>query len=267
MMGMVSISTHQDCRTVQKLPFCYLCGKEFEPGDERTRDHLPPETVFALADKQKGPVLWLPAHKPCNEAEGTTDQKLGQLIGLRRSEVPASRRDRQLKFTVFPRQALGAITNLNIDQAIWRWIRGFHAALYREHMPNAPMRALTTPFPRAEQKSRHAAVEPMKEPQHRIIVQTIKTNRAKRNLDLVHTHDAKLRYEAVWVQSDQGIWMCFFGLDIYDWIDLGDAGIDQRRGCAGCYALSGGSYPVSATRATPTSIIVPNRHPLDPFGP
>lgn len=74
-------------------------------------------------------------------------------------------------------------------------------------MPNAPMRALTTPFPRAEQQAWRAVVEPMKEPQHRIIVKIIKTNRAKTNLDIIHTHDAKLRYEAVWVQSDQGMWM------------------------------------------------------------
>jgi hypothetical protein len=264
---MVSISTNQDCSAVQKLAFCYLCGAEFKPADVKTRDHLPPQTVFALADKKKGPVLWLPAHKPCNEAEGLIDQKLGQLIGMRRFEVPATRRDRQLKFTIFPRQALGAITNLNVDQAIWRWVRGFHAALYREHMPNAPMRALTTPFPRAQQQVGHVVIEPMKEPQHRIIVETIKTNRAKQNLDRIHTHDAKLRYEAVWVQSDQGVWMCFFGLDIYDWIDLGDAGIQQRRGCAGCYALPSGGYPASATRAVSIPIVVPNRYPLDPFGP
>lgn len=263
---MVSISTNQDCRAVQKLPFCYLCGEGFEPGDVKTRDHLPPEAAFATADKKKGPVLWLPAHKPCNEAEGPTDQKLGQLIGMRRFEVPASRRDRQLKFTVFPRQALGAISNLDIDQAIWRWVRGFHAALYREHMPNAPIRALITPFPRAQQQYGRAVVEPMKEPQHRIIVQTIKTNRIKGNLDFVHTHDAKLRYEAVWAQSDEGMWLCFFGLDIYDWIDLGDAGIQQRRGCAGFYALPKGCCPTNATRAVSSPIIVPNRYPLDPFG-
>jgi hypothetical protein len=68
-------------------------------------------------------------------------------------------------------------------------------------------------------------------------------------------------------QSDQGMWMCFFGLDIYDWIDLGDADIQQRRGCAGCYALPAGGDPATATRAISAPIIVPNLHPLDPFGP
>lgn len=263
---MVTISTHQDCRKVQKLPFCYLCGKEFLVGVKPTRDHLPPETIFAIADRKIGPVLWLPAHRTCNEAEGNTDQKLGQLIGLRRFEVPASRRDRQLKFKVFPRQALGAIINVNIEQAIWRWVRGFHAALYREHLPNVPMRALTTPFPRAQESVSGPQIEPMKEPQHRVIVQMIKTNRAKRNLDLVYTHGAKLRYETVWCKSDQGMWLCFFGLDIYDWQDLGDAGIQQRRGCAGCYMLPKGSYPANATRAKSSPIIIPNLHPFDPFG-
>lgn len=99
---MISISTHQHCRAVQNLSFCYLCGKELVTGDVRTRDHLPPETVFAVSDRQKGPVLWLPAHKACNESEGTADQKIGQLIALRRLKVPASPRDRQLKFTIFP---------------------------------------------------------------------------------------------------------------------------------------------------------------------
>jgi hypothetical protein len=202
---MASISTQQDCRQAQKLQFCYLCGREFLPGEERTQDHLPPKTIFAAADRNTGPVLWLPVHRACNTAEGTIDQKLGQLIGLRRYEVPASRRDRQLKFKVFPRQSLGAIINVNIEQAVWRWVRGFHTALYREHLPNAPMRALTTPFPRAQEEASGPEIEPMKEPEHRIIVRTIKTNRAKRNLDLIHTHDAKLRYEAVWCQSDQGM--------------------------------------------------------------
>jgi hypothetical protein len=136
-------------------------------------------------------------------------------------------------------------------------------------MPNAPMRALTLPFPRAEQQVGPVVrFEPMKEPQHRLVVQTIKINRAKRNLDSVHTHDGKLRYEAVWVQSDDGsTWLCFFGLDIYDWIDLGDTGAHPRRGCAGLYALPSRGYPQSATRAVSTPIIVPNLYPFDAFGP
>lgn len=114
------------------------------------------------------------------------------------------------------------------------------------------MRALTTPFPRGRQQAIGVVIEPMKELQHRIIVKTIKANRARQNLDLVHTHLSKLRYEAVWVQSDEGVWMCFFGLDVYDWIDLGDAGIQQRRGCAGCYALPAGGHPVGASTAIST---------------
>jgi hypothetical protein len=263
---MVSVSTVEDCRAVQRLPFCYLCGTAFLPGDKPTRDHLPPQTVFAAQDRKIGPVLWLPAHPLCNETQGTNDQKIGQLIGLRRYEVPASRRDRQLKVEVFPRQVLAAITNVDIDQVVWRWVRGFHAALYRAHLPVTVIRALTTPFPRAQRESSGPRIEPMKEPQHRIIVKTIKTNKVKKNLDIIHTHNEKLRYECVWCQSDQGEWMCFFGLDIYDWQDLGDAGIQPRRGCAGFYRLPGGICPNSATKAISTSLIIPNLHPLDPFG-
>jgi hypothetical protein len=264
---MVSITTQQECRAAQRLLFCYLCGKEILPGEARTRDHLPPQSAFSAHDRKVGPVLWLPAHKKCNEVEGTTDQKVGQLIGLRRHVAPSSRRDRQLKFEIFPAQALGAVTNLDIDHAVWRWVRGFHAALYAEHLPASPIRAVTTPFPRAQRGPSGVNVEPMKEPQHRIIVKTIKLNRAKKNIDLIHTRDAKLRYECVWHQSDQGPWTCFFGLDIYDWQDLGDAGIQKRRGCAGFYALPTETHPMNASKAASSPIIIPNLAPLDPFGP
>jgi hypothetical protein len=265
---MVSITTHVECRAVHKLSFCYLCGKSFLIGEERNRDHLPPKTAFTVHDREVGPVLWLPTHPDCNAAEGTTDQKLGQFIGLRRHQIPASHRDHQLKFEFFPQRALGAITNLDIDQAVWRWVRGFHAALYREHLPLTRVRALTTPFARAQRQPSGPEIEPLKEPQHRIIVKKIKINRAKNNLDIIHTHGGKLRYDCVWCQSDQGRWTCFFALDIYDWVDLGDAGIQPRRGCAGFYMLlPNGHHPSSATRATSTSIIVRNLHPLDPFGP
>jgi len=61
--------------------------------------------------------------------------------------------------------------------------------------------------------------------------------------------------------------MCFFGLDIYDWQDLGDIGTQPRRGCAGFYRLPGGIFPMNATKTVSTLLIIPNLHPLDPFGP
>ena len=168
---MPSLSTQQDFRDVQKLPFCYLCGKDFLAGDPRTRDHLPPETAFAACDRKVGPVLWLPAHYACNQGQSNTDQKVGQLIGLRRREIPASRRDKLLRFQLSRQRALSVITNLDVDHAVWRWVRGFHAALYRECFPVTPtFRALTAPFPRAQRQPSGLQIEPMKEPQHRLLI-------------------------------------------------------------------------------------------------
>jgi hypothetical protein len=264
---MPSIKTHRECRSAQRLSFCYLCGEEFLPGDERTRDHLPAEAAFAADDRSIGPVLWLPTHRNCNGARSADDQKLGQLIALLRFEVPASRRDLQLNFEISPQQQLGALANLNLDQSVWRWVRGFHAALYGERLPDGPMKALTLPFARARKQGSVLELDPFKERQHRLIVETVKINRLKQNLDVIHTHAGKLRYECVWRQSDQGMWMCFFAVDLYDWQDLGDAGIEPRRGCAGCYAMPNGHLPVDAATAMPVPIIIPNFYPLEAFAP
>src|SRR5271165_6937203 len=45
------------------LPFCYLCGRDFVAGDSRNRDYVPPQSIFAPADREP---LWLPAHTACN---------------------------------------------------------------------------------------------------------------------------------------------------------------------------------------------------------
>ncbi len=44
---MIKIIKQKDYREVRKLPFCYICGKQFS-GDnaQADRDHVPPESVF-----------------------------------------------------------------------------------------------------------------------------------------------------------------------------------------------------------------------------
>ena len=44
---MGSITTYRDRQTVQKLPFCYMCGVPFRDEERRSRDHVPPKTCFA----------------------------------------------------------------------------------------------------------------------------------------------------------------------------------------------------------------------------
>jgi len=67
-------------------------------------------------------------------------------------------------------------------------------------------------------------------PQHLNFVQTIKTNRAKNNLDRICCNKGKLTYECVWAQADNdGPWLCIFALDIYDWKDLGRTRVQPAR--------------------------------------
>ena len=258
---MVELLNQKNFRNVRNLPFCYLCGKTFNADDCVNRDHLPPESIFASEHRE--PLL-LPTHLKCNKAHELTDEKIGQLIALRYGKVPSHPKHRRLKFTVTPSLNLGAVTNVNVDAAVWRWIAGFHAALYRE--PAVGIRgALVTPFPKAQNISGRLVAEPLK-PQHLEFVKTIRTNRIKGNLDRIRCNKGKVVYECVWCQSrNDGPWLCIFALDIYDWKDLGDTGQFPARGCAGFYTLPLGGVPVDATRGTGSSLIIPMKDPLDPF--
>src|SRR5262245_9867430 len=123
---MVSLSTPRDFRGVQNLPFCYVCGRDFGPTDVWNRDHVPAKKAFHV--RHRDPPLWLPTHKTCNNDHSDTDKKVAQLIGLRWGRVTSD-----LKLDII-RYGPGrtAVTNLDIDAVVMRWVRAYHAALYRE---------------------------------------------------------------------------------------------------------------------------------------
>lgn len=260
---MVTLYTQADFRALQKLPFCYLCGKTVGKLDRKTRDHIPPENLFAKDDRT--PCLWLPAHYECNHLHTINDEKIGQLISLKRGYVPTQKRNQRLRFTLFPAHGLSAVTNLEVCSVIWRWVRGFHAALYGEYMPDNHTRALVTPFPRATLRQTYTVIEqPL--PQHRVIVSTIKTNRVYYNLDTITSNNRKLKYECVWVRSDdRRAWICCLALNIYDWKDLGSTPIQPSQGCAGLYVLPSADVPPHASKAIQSRIVIPNLDPLDAF--
>ena len=261
---MVSLLRQKDYRGPQSLAFCYLCGKSFLADDKKNRDHLPAQCIFLDEDREP---LWLPTHLACNSGESAVDEKMGQLIALKYGKVPSSQ-NRRLEITSFA-DARAAVTNLSIDQAVWRWVRGCHAALYGEFLPMDPIvagGALVTPFPRASAAAAGPVIEPLRE-QHALFVHTIKLNRFKDNLDRVHTNRGKFRYECVWVQADSGEWMCVFAIDLYDWKDLGQTDGVPARGCAGVYRFADGRIPEGATKGQSSPIIIPDYDKLDPFAP
>lgn len=260
---MVSLLRQSDYRSVQNLPFCYLCGYDFVAGDSQNRDHVPPECIFAPLDREP---LWLPTHTACNSAYRLLDEKIGQLIALRYGKVPSNAAHRRLKFAYSRHRDLGAVVNLDIDAAVWRWIGGFHAALYRE--PGVGIRgSLVTPFPKAQIVNGRPVFAPLLV-QHPHFVQTIKCNRTCGKLDRIVCNKGKLTYECAWQQADNGgPWMCIFALDIYDWKDLGRTGVLPTRGCAGFYITPTQTVPASATKAVQSSIIIPTGDRLDAFAP
>jgi hypothetical protein len=258
---MVSLLRQSDFKGVRTIPFCYLCGRDFVPGDEQNRDHVPPKCIFHPLDRE--PLL-LPAHKACNSSYHLADEKIGQLIALRYGKVPRDPARRRLSFVMSPHGNMGAVVNLDIDGAVWRSIAGFHAALYREPAIGITG-SLITPFPRARLINGRALLEPLRI-QHQLFVQTIKSNRHRNNLDRISCNKGKMVYECVWQQADNnGPWMCIFAMDIYDWKDLGRNEAMPARGCAGFYVTPTVMIPANATRGASSSIIIPTTDRLDAF--
>jgi hypothetical protein len=262
---MASLRVHRDFQAVRKLPFCYLCGRDFVDGDEFDGDHVPPKAAFNTRDR--GIPLKLRAHVACNSAQKETDKKVGQLIALRRREPPSSPRDQALKIVHFRNLGMAALENLNVDAAVWRWVKGFHAALYRQPLTGDSY-ALQTPFPRGDVRDGRVTITPIRK-QHVLVVDAIKRNRVAGTLDVLIANNGNLRYECVWCELDsRDGWLCMLALDIYDWKDLGGHTNEiPTRGCAGIYSLSDRSVPPAAARDSTTQIGVLNLDLLDAFAP
>jgi hypothetical protein len=262
---MVALRVHRDFQQVRFLPFCYLCGREFVKEDRVDGDHVPPKAAFNARDKE--PALKLKTHVDCNSSWKVEDKKIGQLIGLRRWERPSSPRDQALKIVSYPTLDMAAVENLDVEAAVWRWVKGFHAALYRNPLTGKAY-AIQTPFPRGNTRTGRISIDPIPE-QHPLAVDAIKRNRLAGSLDIIVANKGNLRYECVWCEEDtREVWLCMFAIDVYDWKDLGSHTKEiPARGCAGIYMLPDRSIPESASRDTVTRITIPNRDTLDPFAP
>ena len=256
---MPSLLTQQEFRLVQNLPFCYICGKPFAAGETKNSDHVPPENIFEKNDRMP---LKLATHYHCNHSYRQIDEKIGQFIALRRGYVPA-KQNRQLKIDYNLSTGQSALRNLDIEDAVWRWVRGFHAALYHQPFPpDDPAKgrsgALQTPFHRTSPTLYGGMLKPVL-PQHPLAVRIIKENRARNNLDRLVSNRAKLVYECVWREADSNAgWVCIFALDICDWKDLGAVPGLPSCGCAGWYWLSSHAKPITGTLSVNQSIAVPN---------
>jgi hypothetical protein len=146
-----------------------------------------------------------------------------------------------------------------------RFVKAFHAALYKEYLPDKTGHWFDLPTPSGTKKDGKIKFEGIKI-QLPLFVATLKKNRKAGKIDRISCFNDKCLYECVWEQMDDGSWACIFGLNIYDWKNLGDTS-QPRRGCVGYYMPAKG-LPVGATKGIVRKLETPicNFDPLDPFG-
>jgi len=250
-------------RELSRFTFCYLCAKRIEVHQRRNRDHVPNSALFASNDRQ--PAVILPTHEACNHDRSADDEIITQLIGVLhgRPMSPRGRRP-QLGSMTFPdgSRGVGAL-GLQLKRIIFRWVTGFHAALYGE--PLGSSNHMTFP-PLPEGRIAGGRVEPVPVPE--VIpefVAAIKRNRLARNIDAVISRNGKCRYECVWAQADDGRRICIWALDLYGWKNLGDVLHFEPRGCVGTYRLDIGHIPAGAALETRLHVDTGHTDRLDPF--
>ena len=233
-------------------------------GLERNKDHIPPSGLFAHADR--GQPLILPTHRLCNGSRSQEDQTIGQLIGvLHGRRVNRKHNKLKIKMGRFIDGSRGAaLEGFDLKEAIRRWVRGFHAALYGKYLPPDCSFATYTPLPEAIRQEDEVVFAPVPEIVPKF-VEELKRNRAVGSLDRIVSRNGKCRYECVWSQADNGEWICIYCLDLYNWTDLGDTKHFPPRGCVGSYRCVQGGVPSRASTATRLVFEVDNAFPLIPF--
>ena len=252
------IMTEHDLKKCWRLPFCYLCGLPFAAGQAKNRDHVPPSSIFRK-DDQVQPLI-LPTHRECNAENSPHDEQIGQLIGVMHGKYPGPK---TLKLKVGTVNIEGSdvpavvIKNLNLRPIILRWLKGFHATLYGQHLPSCGG-YIHPPFPESDDLPGRS------EQSIRLYVETIKQNRVSKTIDTIVCRNGKCRYECFWSHTDDGRPMCVFALDIYGWSRLGDVHHYPLRSCVGFYMPSSGIPPL-ASRATTLVFPFSNKDALDAF--
>lgn len=269
---MPELTTQNDFRCVQELPFCYLCGNVFSKEVEQDRDHVPPRSIFATQDRDV--PLILPTHPHCNRAQSDYDEIVGQLVAAIHGKYPKPT-NMKLDVQVAECADTGAqsawLSGTNLHRIVCRWLRAFHAALYREYLPDnvgppdGTMFSFDPPFPVGHvDKDGEISVDAIS-PHHTYFVAQVKRNRTAGRLDRIVCFNGKCVYECVWDKADGGQPICIFALNLYDWSALANTVDFPKRGCVGVYLPAKGR-PLDATPATSIDLPISNIEKLDPFG-
>lgn len=266
---MPTIADQKQAREVQKLDFCFMCGGPFCKESEhlkKTPDHLPPQAVFAVADKNF--PLQVPAHWKCNNDWSNGDDVIGELVAIlhgKTKEPEKTRLEFQLAKDEVTGDAVVGVGGLNIERHVIRWVRGFHAALYREFLPDQGSTDFCVSLPTPRLLSSPSATRTMSGLQrnHVKFVEVIKKNRKAARLDRIHCNNGKFTYECVWTTCDTGQDCCVFAIQLYDWQKLGPT-TRPSGSCVGLYLPQNGR-PTHGTQEASIEIPILNLEPFDAF--
>lgn len=256
--AVIAILTEHDLKRCFELPFCYLCGKSFVAGDDTNRDHVPPSAIFAKPDRIQ--PLILPTHKACNESNANYDEQVGQLVSVLHTPPTSKRQLNRLAIKLFrngssPVPVAGV--QIDLTKIVFRWLRGFHAAIYREHLPKVGG-YIHHSMPSGDPNKGYEPISPVVYK----YIEEIKKNRLAKKTDRLVCRNGKCRYECLWPTTDEGFRFCLFALDVYDWQQLGDTNTPARS-CVGIYTPK--TLPSTASLATKLDFPFPNTRPLDAF--
>lgn len=247
----------------RRVNFCYLCGKPFTKNEKLTRQHIPPQGIFAKADRD--PPLILPSHENCNTSQGPQDEVIGQLVSMLHGKKIDKRGSKLEIITTKPSPQgdySAVVLNVPIPIIIRQWARGFHAALYGEYAPDKGGRVYA-PLPGGIIINGDVLDNGI-DPERFKLTETFKQQLKAGRTDGVICYNGKCEYRCTWTtahRQGQPITLCLFGLRLYNWEDLGDKNF-PRMGCVGIYEAT---IPPNAARATDLQIPISNFQKLDPF--
>jgi len=157
------------------------------------------------------------------------------------------------------------LQGLLLGTIISKVLRACHAAHYDDFLPEKTLNRILTPLLEFDPQTGNIA-ESTFLPQHKILCKLLKDNCKIQNVDRIHAYNGKFRFEAVWATADDNrTSFAAFGIDIYNWHQLGDAVLGRPQGCLGTYRIDGDAIPDGASTAKEMELPFKYSEPLNPF--
>ena len=264
---MIEIVTRQQARAVMDLDFCYVCGKPFTEDDPRTRDHVPPRSVFR-SDDRNWPLI-LPAHERCNSGYSFFDKQAQGLVAIlwaSEEGIPPLGTEVRGIEDEHGEPWGAAMSGLQLHRIVAKILRACYAALYGEFLrEDQTNRAVILPLPVLDPETANLASSESHE-MHDTICKLLKDNRQIGNINKIEAYNGKFRFHTVWGTADDGLnHVGIFAIDLYEWHGLADELVGTPQGCFGTYRLSKTPPPVGAATATEIELPFHYSQPRNPF--